>query len=295
MNTSSLIIATVIAITFIVFLAFWLFKRRSKKRRESAPDTEEFFIIRRETHSSSHHNISIQGDVGGSVIITGDSNRINRIEKERIQKIEAKRKARQRAFKEKYRISIAHPKLLSKRYSSRFLVQIYLPKMRADVLRAVKSAFKENMAEHIQDSELETGQAVKLKLSSPEIAFSEPVIKKLDKSVNTTNFTAKPNDGCYPGIHTIVLSISDADTGFEYQSISFTVQVVDFAFDHVSRPLLSKAFSIATGIGSLVMFVLTLLGQIDMTLGLATGTTAGILASGIYGRFVSLYQQPKAG
>lgn len=204
------------------------------------------------------------------------------------------RKAKQESLKKKYQISLAHPKLLSKRYSSQFLVQIYLPEMRYKVVHAVGLAFKgQDPAEHIQDSELKMGQVIQLRLSSPEIIFSEPVTKKLDKNVNTTNFTAKPNDGCYPGIHTVVLSISDVDTGLEYQSISFTVKVVDFAFDHISRPLLSKVFSIATGAGSLAMFVLTLLGKIDTTLGLASGTTVGILASGIHGRFLSLYQQPK--
>jgi hypothetical protein len=72
----------------------------------------------------------------------------------------------------------------------------------------------------------------------------------------------------------------------------FTVQVVDFAFDHVSQPLLSRSMSVALGIGSLTMFVLTLLGQIDTTFGLTSGTVAGAIAGGIYLRFFTLFQQP---
>jgi hypothetical protein len=166
--------------------------------------------------------------------------------------------------------------------------------MRSKVSRTLVRKFEEHeLEEHIHDSDLETGDVVRLRLSSPGINFSESVIKKLKNSINVTNFTAKPDDSCHPGIYQIILSISDVDTQFEYQSISFTVKVTDYAFDHVSRPFLSRAMSIAIGAGSLTMFILTLLGQIDTTFGLASGTVAGILASGIYARFISLYQQQK--
>ncbi|MDZ4840296.1 MAG: hypothetical protein SGJ04_09840 [Bacteroidota bacterium] len=36
------------------------------------------------------------------------------------------------------------------------------------------------------------------------------------------------------------------------------------------------------GIGSLTLFILTVLGRIDSTLGIASGTTAGVVASGVY-------------
>lgn len=209
-------------------------------------------------------------------------------------KAKAKDKTRREFLGKIYRISIAHPKLLSKRYSSRFLVQIYLPEMRSKVSQVVAREFeRQDVAELVRDSDLETGQRIKITLSSPSIVFSEPVIKKLDKAINTTNFIAKPDDDCHPGTHQVVLSLSDPETQIEYQSISFTVKVADFAFDHVSRPLLSNMTSIALGTGSLVMFVLTLLGRIDTTFGLTSGTVAGTLASAIYVRFLTLYQQPK--
>jgi hypothetical protein len=119
------------------------------------------------------------------------------------------------------------------------------------------------------------------------------VTRKLDNGVNVINFIARPHDNCHPGTHQVLLSISDAQTNVECQSMSFSVEVRDYLFDHISRPLVSKLMSGAIGSGSLLMFTLTLLGQIDTTLGLASGTVAGTLASGIYLRFTSLYQQPK--
>jgi serine/threonine-protein kinase len=195
---------------------------------------------------------------------------------------------------EKLSISIAHPKLLSKRFSSPFLVQIYLPEMRGNVSEGIRQFVKKEPVEYLRDSELVIGQEIRLKFYSLELAFSDPVVKKLDNRVNVINFIAKPHDTCHPGTHHVLLSIADTKTNAEYQSIGFSVEVRDYAFDHLARPLLSKLVSATIGIGSLVMFILTLLGQIDTTLGLASGTVAGTLASGIYVRFASLYQQPKA-
>ena len=195
---------------------------------------------------------------------------------------------------QKLSISIAHPKLLSKRFASLFLTQIYLPEMRRRVSESIKRQFvNQEPVEYVSESELEMGQEIRLKLYSVEISFSDPVTKKLDSGLNVINFIAKPNDNCHPGTQLVLLSISDAKTHVEYESMSFFVQVRDYAFDHISRPLLSKAVSGAIGIGSLAMFTLTLLGKIDTTLGLTSGTVAGTFASGIYLRFFSLYQQSR--
>jgi hypothetical protein len=202
-------------------------------------------------------------------------------------------KAKQKPFKKKFSISIAHPKLLSKRYPSRFAVQIYLPKTRDEVAKTLKEFGKQEISEHIHGSELSVGQEINLDFISSEITFSKSVIRKLDSDLNQTNFFAKPNDDCYPGIHQVILRITDSKSNIEYKSINFNIEVTDFVFDHVSRPLLSNLTSIALGTGSLIIFTLTLLGTIDTTFGLTSGTVAGTLASAIYARFFSLYQQPK--
>jgi hypothetical protein len=305
MNATLLIVIIVILVCIAV-LAFLLLKRRSRKSRKddiypemgSSPQMSHPPDLPSPTVSSSNKksNTWIGRDSRGRDKREEEERRAyERHEEERRRReAEAELKARRESLRKKYRISITHPKLLSKRYSSRFLVQIYLPEMRAEVARTLAREFeKQEIAELVRDSEFETGQRIKLMLSSPGIVFSEPVTKKLDKGINTTNFTAKPDDSCHPGIHQVILSLSDTKTQFEYQSISFTVKVTDFAFDHVSRPFISNLTSIALGTGSLIMFVLTLLGQIDTKFGLTSGTVAGTLASAIYVRFLQLYQQPK--
>jgi hypothetical protein len=251
MNATLLIVIIVILVCIAV-LAFLLLKRRSRKRRKDG--------IYPPIDSSTMSHPDLLQLIGESIErdsrVERDSRERDKREEEerrayerheeerRRREAEAELKARRESLRKKYRISIAHPKLLSKRYSSRFLVQIYLPEMRSKVSRALAREFKkQDVAELVQDSELEIGQRIQIRLSSPDIIFSDPIIKKLDKAVNITNFIAKPTDDCEPGVHQVVLSLSDAKTRVEYWSISFTVKVTDFAFDHVSRPFLSKATS----------------------------------------------------
>lgn len=164
-------------------------------------------------------------------------------------------------------------------------------------LRATKVIATEfgaqKVAEHAWDVELSKELKIRIKLSSPVLLFSDPVIKQVENGLTIARFTAIPNDNCRPGVHYAILSITDAETQCEYESLSFAVQVADFAFDHVSRPLLSKAMSFVLGIGSLTMFILTGLEQVDKTLGLTAGTAAAVLTSTILVRFWSLFQQPK--
>ena len=193
---------------------------------------------------------------------------------------------------EEFRISIAHPKLLSKRFPSRFLVQIYAPGVRQEVEVKIDTELGiQKAVEHIHESLLTFNNTVNIKLFSPEIVFSEPVIKKLTSYHNTAEFVGKPKDSCFPGSHHAILSITDERSGVEHQSIAFSLRVTDFAFDHVSRPFLSKTTAAILGIGSFVMFLLTMLEQIDTTFGLVSGTTVGALAGAVYFWFFSQYQK----
>ncbi|MCS7010735.1 MAG: hypothetical protein N2049_00365 [Anaerolineales bacterium] len=123
---------------------------------------------------------------------------------------------------------------------------------------------------------------------------SDPVVKQVgdDDVVVAARFTTIPNDNCYPGIHYGVLSIVDTATQVEIVSLSFSVRVEDFAFDHVSRPLFSKITSVALGFGSLVMFILSALEQIDKTLGMASGTAFAFLASAVLLRLWNMFHRP---
>jgi hypothetical protein len=191
------------------------------------------------------------------------------------------------------KVSITHPKLLSKGYASLFIVQIYLPEMRYQAAKTIAKEFgTQKVAEHTWDIQLEIGLKARIKLSSPVLSFSDPVIKQIKNGVTVARFTAIPNDDCKPGTHYVVLSITDAETQFEYESISFAVAIVDFAFDHLSRPFLSKATSAVLGLGSLMMFVLTALEQVDKTFGLTAGTAAAVLTSAVLLQWWSLFQRP---
>jgi hypothetical protein len=191
------------------------------------------------------------------------------------------------------KVSITHPTLLSKGYASLFIVQIYLPEMRYQAAKTIAKEFgTQKVAEHTWDIQLEIGLKARIKLSSPVLSFSDPVIKQIKNGVTVARFTAIPNDDCKPGTHYVVLSITDAETQFEYESISFAVAIVDFAFDHLSRPFLSKATSAVLGLGSLMMFVLTALEQVDKTFGLTAGTAAAVLTSAVLLQWWSLFQRP---
>lgn len=190
-------------------------------------------------------------------------------------------------------ISLAHPKFLSKRFTAPFIVRLYPPNKRNEVLIELKHDLHEwGLTEKIYSSDLVSGLAVTVKLTSQKITFSDAVAKKLENTVNTISFTAKPDDDCHPGPHSILLSITDKETSFEYESIALKVHVKDFAFDHISRPFLSNITSIVLGLGSLTTFILTSLGQIDATFGVASGTVAGGLAAFIYNRFQMIYSRP---
>jgi hypothetical protein len=190
------------------------------------------------------------------------------------------------------KISVAYPKLLSKRFASSFLLQIYLPEERSQVTRNIESEFvDQKTSEYMQLSSIRMGQRLKLKFFSPAIDFSDAVIKLIDRPVNKVILLGMPKDNCETGLHKISVSISDADKGQELESFTITVQVIDFAFDHISRPMLSRVSAVVLGIGSFAMFILTSLEQIDKTVGLTSGTATGVLAIGVYASFYNLYQR----
>lgn len=191
-----------------------------------------------------------------------------------------------------FTVSIAHPKLLSKRFESLFVLQLFLKDARHRSLENIKSEFdKQEFTEHLFGGAIKFRQKVDLKLSSPDFAFSGTVTKILDSELNKVIFIGKPTDSCESGVHRVLVSIVDHDSGVELESHTIRVQVVDFAFDHVSRPLLSKSLSMLLAIGSFVMFGLSLLEQIDKTIGLTSGTAAAVLATYIYANFYSLFQR----
>lgn len=196
--------------------------------------------------------------------------------------------------KKYFRMSIAHPKFLAKRYESPFVVHFYFDELDFKVKLEVEKIIGQNSLEHSYGTKITYGHQVQVKCYSPDIVFPDPVAKRLESSVNTIVFLAKPTDKCEPGEHKVTISILDHESGLEYQSEIISVRVADFAFDHVSYPLLSRGVSIILGLGSFTMFVLTLLEQIDKTVGLSAGTSAGVAAALVYVVFYTTFQRLKS-
>ncbi len=192
-----------------------------------------------------------------------------------------------------FKFSIAHPRAVSKRFDSIFLCQIYLPESRSRALRNIKSNFQEKpVDEQIKRSSIKFDQKVTVKLESNNFSFSESITKFINNSLIEFVIKGRPNDNCETGNHDIKASVIDAITGEELDYLMLKrVHVVDFAFDHISRPLLSKTSTVVLGIGSFAMFILTFLEQIDKTIGLTSGTAVGVLAIIIYTNFYNLYQR----
>ena len=189
-------------------------------------------------------------------------------------------------------ISVAYPKLLSKRLETTFLLHFFLAKEYAKVRSNIKAEFKDQeIDEHLSTSTLKIGDTVQVKLFHPDFDFSDIVTKKIDGQLSKITFLGKPKDNCEPGLRKILVSISNAETEQEIDSFTLTVRVVDFAFDHISLPLLSRVSTVVLGVGSFAMFILTFLEQIDTTVGLTSGTAAGALAAVVYANFYNLYQR----
>jgi hypothetical protein len=290
MNTTILIFAIIVILAFTAVLVFLLIRRRSKKPPIPPSRLEKITVDSDLSEHTHRERLPIPS--------------LPQMKDSELQRPSAPRpsipsphpsmpSAPAARPPRPQKVSITHPKLLSKGYASLFIVQIYLPEMRYQAAKTIAKEFgTQKVAEHTWDIQLEIGLKARIKLSSPVLSFSDPVIKQIKNGVTVARFTAIPNDDCKPGTHYVVLSITDAETQFEYESISFAVAIVDFAFDHLSRPLLSKATSAVLGLGSLMMFVLTALEQVDKTFGLTAGTAAAVLTSAVLLQWWSLFQRP---
>jgi hypothetical protein len=138
------------------------------------------------------------------------------------------------------------------------------------------------------------GDRIAVSLHCPVIEFSpEQVTLRIEDRLNKASFVGIPVESCMPGKHDAVATIVDAQTKDGYESIEFTIKIVDYAFDHVSTPFMSKVSSAFLGIVSAGSFVLTSLKEIDITLGLTAGTAAATLTAVILGWGYLPFRVPK--
>jgi hypothetical protein len=136
------------------------------------------------------------------------------------------------------------------------------------------------------------GQSVDIALTSPAIEFSPSVKKLFDGKVLHALFWGMAKDLSKPGEQRGLLAIKDASTGQELDSLSFTIEIVDYAFDHVSRPLIGKIASAMADLGAVASFALTFLEKIDKGFGLASGTAAMAMALFLLRHVSGVYRNP---
>jgi len=222
-----------------------------------------------------------------------------------------------------YQISIATPKLLAQGFESCFKIHIIFEDLGSEVkekIRAVvdennakirafkdelktktKSVLNENKSKHnIYYVEPDHGQFINVKLESHGVLFYDSItkewnssltLKKSNSSLISIDLLAIPFH-IYQGTreHLIKLSITNSETGLEYQDKIFNVKVIDYVFNNLSRPLF---FRISAGVLTLAFFViisLTLLQQMDIALGGILGTGVSVIAWAFY-RSYNLYKQ----
>ncbi len=186
--------------------------------------------------------------------------------------------------------SVAYPYLMSKRYASRFRITLYPTDMREEALERLVIGIEESQLEDIEiNNELRSGQTVVISFYSQDIEFGKDVIKKLDNMINTTTIIGKPKDESNPGKHIIKLSVTDKVSGHEYVSHTFLVEIVDYAFDHISRPLLSKVSSLFLSTAAISTYALTFLEQLDKAFGYTAGTVAVAASGFVYARYQYIY------
>lgn len=276
----------------LVDMLYKSFTREGKIRTlpENVDVIEKILVLRGKLRTAGIDVTEIDEQIRhSSIVIASELNKL--LNSDNHESSDSKRSKRLK-IDPKLKISISHPKLFAKETQSKILIQIYPSgTSREFLLHEIQSVVGQDAHEHLQDTMLTFGKAVKIKLFCPDISFSEPVCKKLDYTTNRIIFTATPTIDCKPGVHQILLSLLDAETELEYYSISFEIKVTDYVFIRVSRPLLSKSVSFIAGIGSVTMFILTLLEQIDKTVGLTAGTSVGVFALAIYANFHLLFQR----
>lgn len=194
-----------------------------------------------------------------------------------------------------WQVSLAYPSCFARGYSSRLVVSIYLPKGRRNLLRRLDKIFGKEREEAKDEIAASKGDSLRIRIESPAFQSVSPDQQiTLDSDLNLVTYIAKPEDNCRLGKQQGLLTIVDAKSGDTLLSLPFTILVVDYAVDHISRPLLSKAASVVLAGGSLLTFILTYLQHLDKTFGMTAGGATCLIAAALFGRSWALFERRKA-
>ena len=187
-------------------------------------------------------------------------------------------------------LTAAYPRRLSKGEDSLFIVSIHLDHERQRAIEEAKYMVKIEAAkgENVETSSserIDTFGTVVVKLSSQDINFDPEngvtVTLQDIKEFKNIPFTAKPKATCDLGNRLVRISVTRKDSEEEILSKAFRVRIDDYAFDHVSRPLLATVMTIFTATASAVSYALGILEQVDTTTGVMAGTAFFVLAGAV--------------
>jgi hypothetical protein len=196
-----------------------------------------------------------------------------------------------RSVLKRFHVTVANPRLIPQGLSCPFMVFIYLPWGRTEVERQIRKDIGDSYVETVDMFESSLQSKIRVELESQAVEFTKPVCIELTKSVNRASFLGRPISSCHSGIHKVKVNIEDDATNTNLYSAYVDVRVVDYAFDHVPRPLISKATAAVFGLGSLVTYFLTLLGKFDATFGWGSGTAAAAIAVVIHANMLQRYSR----
>ncbi len=193
------------------------------------------------------------------------------------------------------KVELSHPRKLARGHSARFLVQIYPPALEALATRIRRRGFfkEEPTRADIESAELHQGMTVEIVLTSQSIGFDQAGVKKMiGKDVTHVWLNGRPIDNVVPGTHEGILRIKEPTKQVELVSLPFSVEISDYAFDHVSQPVVGRIAASITGLGSLAIWFLTAMGHLDKALGWTSGSVA-LAVAGLLLRHLSVsYKRP---
>jgi hypothetical protein len=196
----------------------------------------------------------------------------------------------------RFRVSLNYPKVICAGFSSKFLVQIYPSRRRQIAVARAERVFDGTESVQVTDDVLlQVRMKIVVKLSCPAMKFEEPVHLAVAREGVRTTFLGQPTEGAAPGRHDAVLNIRDAARDYEILSIPFSIDIVDYAFDHVSRPVLGRISGIAVGALSLGIIITALVTQTGEVITAAGGAAGGALSAFIFARLNSQYQRRSLG
>lgn len=195
--------------------------------------------------------------------------------------------------KPRFHARLSYPKLVGAGFTGPFLVQIFPPRQHHAAAARARNIFGDASPEQVPaDIRLRPGTIVQISLSSPAMRFSGPVRKPIPAAGCDTSFTGKPSAAALPGAHSALLTISDESGSNELLSVPFQIRIVDYAFDHVSRPMIGRVAAGLAGVASAAVLILALITKTDLVLKAGAGAMGLAMSAFVFTSISNRYGRP---